>query len=48
VRPFRAGKYKVSSIPCMVFIDGDGKEIGRVVGFRPADKFLEEVNKIVK
>jgi thiol:disulfide interchange protein len=40
-------KYQVTAIPCVVFLDGDGKEIGRLVGFQPADKFLEEGGKIV-
>lgn len=46
--PKLAKQYKVSGIPCIVFVDGDGKEVGRVVGFKPADKFLDEVTKIVK
>jgi thioredoxin 1 len=43
-----AGNYQVSSIPCVVFIDGRGGEIGRLVGFRPAAAFLEEAGSFVK
>jgi len=41
-------KYKVNGFPTTIFIDGEGKEVGRVVGFFPADKYLEKVNSIVK
>lgn len=41
-------KYKIPGYPCMVFIDGEGKEVGRVLGFRDPETFLEEVNEIVK
>jgi thioredoxin len=46
--PKLAEKYKVNAIPCLVFIDGEGKEVGRLVGFRAADKFLEEAEKFAK
>jgi thiol:disulfide interchange protein len=42
-----AGRYGVRSIPCMVVIDGEGKEVGRLVGFHDADRFLEEVGKLL-
>jgi thiol:disulfide interchange protein len=41
-------KYKITAIPCLVFIDGEGKEVGRLLGYRAADKFLDESGKIVK
>jgi len=40
-------EYKITGIPCIVFLNGEGKEVGRLVGFRPAEKFLEEADKIV-
>jgi thiol:disulfide interchange protein len=43
-----ADKYKITAIPCMVFLDGEGKEVGRLLGFRAADKFLEEAEKIAR
>jgi thiol:disulfide interchange protein len=41
------GKYKVNAIPCMVVINGDGKEVGRLVGYRAADQFLKDVGKYI-
>jgi thiol:disulfide interchange protein len=43
-----SGKYKITAIPCLVFLDGEGKEVGRLLGFREAEKFLDEAGKIVK
>ena len=43
-----AAKHKITAIPCLVFLDGEGKEVGRILGFREAPKFLEEAEKIVK
>jgi thioredoxin-related protein len=40
-------QYKVTAIPCLVFLDGEGKEVGRVLGFRNTEYFLEEANKIL-
>jgi len=40
-------QYKVVGIPCMLFIDGEGKEVGRLVGCKPPEQFLEEAGKIV-
>jgi thiol:disulfide interchange protein len=45
--PNLAGQYRVSSIPCTVFVNGSGREIGRLVGFTPADRFLEEAGRLV-
>ncbi len=41
-------QYKVNAIPSMVFVDGDGKEVGRLVGFVPPLRFLEEAGKFIK
>jgi thiol:disulfide interchange protein len=43
-----AKEHKITAIPCLVFLDGEGKEVGRILGFRPADKFLAEAEKHVK
>jgi thioredoxin-related protein len=43
-----AAKYKVRGFPTLVFVDGEGKEVGRLVGYRAADRFLKDVEKIVK
>jgi thiol:disulfide interchange protein len=40
-----ATKYKVTAIPTLVFVAADGKEIGRLVGFRDVDTFLKEAQK---
>ncbi len=43
-----SGQYKITAIPCLVFINGEGKEVGRILGYRDVSKFLEEAEKIVK
>jgi thiol:disulfide interchange protein len=42
------GKYNIQAIPCMVFVDGEGKEVGRILGFESPDNFLKKARKIVK
>jgi thioredoxin-related protein len=41
-----AKKYNIKSIPCLVFLDGDGKETGRILGFHDTAAFLEKAEKI--
>ena len=41
-----AKKYNVTGFPTLVFVDGDGNEIDKIVGFYPAPDFLEMVKKI--
>ena len=41
-------QYKIKGIPCLIFVDGEGKEVGRIVGFKPADKWLDEAVKILE
>ncbi len=41
-----AKKYGVSGYPTLVFVDGDGNEIDKIVGFYPAPDFLENIKKI--
>ena len=40
----RAGEYGVSGIPCIIMFKA-GKEVGRLVGFRPEPAFEAEVKK---
>lgn len=37
-----AGEYQVQGIPTMIFFK-DGKEVHRVTGFIPKDKFVDEI-----
>lgn len=41
-----AKKYNVTGYPTLVFVDADGNEIDKIVGFYPAPDFLEMVKKI--
>src|SRR3954464_12306676 len=41
-----AKQYKITAIPCLVFIDGEGKEVGRILGLCATDAFLEKAEKI--
>jgi len=36
-------KYKVEGYPTLVFLGNDGKEVGRIVGYKPPDKFMKDV-----
>ena len=39
--------YNVSNIPQNIFVDKNGNEVGRIVGFYPSDVFIEKVEKIL-
>jgi len=41
-----AKQYNVTGFPTLVFVDGDGKEIDKIVGFYPAKDFLEKIKLI--
>ena len=43
----KAGQYGVSGIPCII-VFRDGKEVDRLVGFRPEEAFEQEVKKYAK
>lgn len=43
-----AGKYKIEAVPTFVFLDGDGKEVGRFLGFHDAEKFMDAAKKYTK
>jgi thiol:disulfide interchange protein len=36
-------QYKIAGLPTILFINPEGNEIHRVVGYRPAGKFLDEM-----
>jgi thiol:disulfide interchange protein len=38
-----AKKYKVSGLPTIVFMNSKGTEVGRVVGYQPADQFVKSM-----
>ncbi len=37
-------QYGISGLPTILFIDADGKEIHRVVGYKPPEEFVEDMN----
>ena len=42
-----AKKSGISGFPTIIFYNGDGKEIYRVVGYKPAPSFIQEMMKAV-
>jgi len=38
-----ASRYKISGLPTILFVDSTGREVHRVVGYRPADVFVKEI-----
>jgi thiol:disulfide interchange protein len=46
--PPLAQRHNVTSIPCVVFLNGEGREVGRMVGFQPAQPFLAKAREIVQ
>lgn len=43
-----AGKYKVDSVPTIMFVDNAGKAVHSFVGFLPPPKFIAEMQKALK
>jgi thioredoxin-related protein len=41
-----AEKMKVEGIPALIFVDGDGRVVGRIEGFKPAGPYLKAVKEI--
>lgn len=41
-----AKRYNIQAIPTFVFVDEEGNEIDRIVGFREADEYLAEMKRI--
>lgn len=42
-----ARKYGIRGLPTILFLSSDSKEVSRVVGYRPADEFLKEMNSVL-
>jgi thiol:disulfide interchange protein len=42
-----AKKSEISGFPTIIFYNGDGKEIHRIVGYKPAPAFIQEMMKAV-
>jgi len=42
-------KYKVEAFPCMLFLDAEGKELGRILGYRGEDvkAWIESTEKFL-
>jgi thioredoxin 1 len=45
--PSLAKRYDVDGIPCIIFFK-DGKEVSRVVGLQDAEKYKEEIERLLK
>lgn len=43
-----AEKYEIEGIPTIIFFNSKSKEIHRIVGYRDADDFLQEMRKALK
>src|SRR5262245_60235447 len=43
-----AEKYGIHGYPTLLVVDEKGEEIDRIVGFRPPEKFLPEVARILR
>jgi thiol:disulfide interchange protein DsbD len=41
-------QYRVAGIPCMVFVDADGREVGRILGPEPPGRFLRKAVEFVR
>jgi thioredoxin-like negative regulator of GroEL len=41
-------KFRVQVLPTIVFADGKGKAVGKIRGYRPAEEFMAEMEKIAR
>jgi thiol:disulfide interchange protein DsbD len=41
-------KFQLFGPPGLIFFDREGREVGRVVGYEPAEKFLASLGRILK
>ena len=44
--PQQKKKYRVMGYPTILLLDSEGNEIDRIVGYRPPEEFLNELNRI--
>jgi thiol:disulfide interchange protein len=44
--PDVANKHKVKAVPTILFLNGEGKEIERIVGYRNAQQFMQAARRI--
>lgn len=42
-----AARFGVNAYPTMVFVEPDGREIGRVMGYLPPAQFLDQAAKVI-
>jgi thiol:disulfide interchange protein len=40
--------HNVTNLPCLIFLNGEGQEVGRITGYQPPIRFLANVQEIVK
>lgn len=40
-------QYEIRGYPTLVFVNGNGKEIGRIVGYRKPEPFLQQAQKVI-
>ena len=41
-----ASKYGIRSLPTIIFTNADGEEVSRFIGYRDAEGFLKEFNRV--
>lgn len=43
-----ARKFGIRGIPSLFVVDAEGNRVGSIVGYRDAEKFLQEMKKIME
>jgi thiol:disulfide interchange protein len=43
-----AAQFNTDAIPHIIFLDSSGKKLSDIVGFFPADQFLDELRKVTE
>ena len=41
-----AAKYSIHSLPTVIFVDGNGNEVSRFIGYRDAEGFLKDFSNL--
>lgn len=44
--PELSAKYQISSIPALVYLDAEGKEVHRTIGFRSAEEIRTDIRNV--